>query len=272
MKLYLLDLGYMEIDSNKVVYGSVQVSVSNPNPPCQFRAIPMEAALIVTDDGHKILYDTGANFEGMNGYWPESVCQRSPFTFTEDQRIENQLAKCGYTIDDIDTVIISHMHIDHIGNLELFPHVKAYVDRKEFEYALYMAHSYSDPLKQPGGYLVAMKNEINAPVEEYIMVDEDTEIFPGVELIQVPGHSVGVLAVKLTLENEGTVILTSDACYTAENFGPPVKYSNVPYDSVAYRNSMEKLRRLQKKYNAKLIFGHDIDQFRALKKAPEYFD
>ena len=47
--------------------------------------------------------------------------------------------------------------------------------------------------------------------------------------------------------------------------------SGLAYDTIGYKKTVERIHRLEKKYNAKVLFGHDIDQYRTLKFVPEYY-
>ena len=49
---------------------------------------------------------------------------------------------------------------------------------------------------------------------------------------------------------------------------PPPK---IVYDSLGFQKSVEKLRRLQRKYNARIIFPHDLAQFETLEKCPIFY-
>ena len=70
----------------------------------------------------------------------------------------------------------------------------------------------------------------------------------------------------------GAVILPQDSVYTTEIYGPPAKMAGLLYDSIAFMNSVEKVRALQKKYNAQIFYAHDEDFFPSLKLAPEYYE
>lgn len=74
------------------------------------------------------------------------------------------------------------------------------------------------------------------------------------------------------LEKDGTIILPQDCVYTQEVYGPPAKASGLLYDSIEFFKSIEKLRKLQKKYNAKIVFAHDYEFFKTLKTVPEYYE
>lgn len=75
----------------------------------------------------------------------------------------------------------------------------------------------------------------------------------------------------VSLPDTGNWIITSDACYTAQNYGPPVRPAGVACDAEMFRASLERLRRLEKEYHAVMLFGHDPVQFAKWKKAPEYY-
>jgi hypothetical protein len=64
------------------------------------------------------------------------------------------------------------------------------------------------------------------------------------------------------LRNSGTMIFPMDAVYTEKNYGPPVKMSGIVYDSVSFIDSIEKIRRLQGKYGAKVMYSHDMPSSR----------
>ena len=73
-------------------------------------------------------------------------------------------------------------------------------------------------------------------------------------------------------KNDGVLIFPSDAIYTKANYGPPAKMSAIVYDSLAFLESIEKVRGLAKKLNAKVMFPHDMEFFQTLKLAPRYYD
>ena len=48
-----------------------------------------------------------------------------------DDVIDRQLQKLGYKVDDVKIVITSHSHLDHIGNIEMFPKAIHVLQKKE---------------------------------------------------------------------------------------------------------------------------------------------
>lgn len=265
MKLWFLNTGYLETDKNNVVGCSVIGTYSNPHIQNEWIKLPVMSFLIETEEGY-VLYDTGSHPDAMKGYWPKNLQEIYPLYQKPEERLENQLALCGVKPEDVKKVVISHMHLDHAGGLYLFPHADIYVPKQDYEYAQVMVHKNPNPATH-GGYV---KADCEAPAN-YIMVDHDMELVKGVELLCLPGHTPNLLGVVVHLDSQ-TVILPQDAVYTVEIYGPPAKGSGFLYDSLSYYRSIEKIRELQKKYDAKIIPAHDWEFFQTLKMAPAYYD
>ena len=79
------------------------------------------------------------------------------------------------------------------------------------------------------------------------------------------------MALVVHLEND-TYIFPGDSLNMALNYGPPARLSTVTVDSSACRESIEKIRELQEKYKAKIIYPHDIEQYKTLKLAPDCYE
>ncbi|MEI3283202.1 MAG: hypothetical protein V8R61_11180 [Enterocloster sp.] len=85
-----------------------------------------------------------------------------------------------------------------------------------------------------------------------------------------PGHTFGMMGLLVTLKDSGNYILASDCVNTGRNYGPPIQFPGLAYDTIGYKKTVERIHRLEKKYNAKVLFGHDIDQYRTLRFVPDY--
>ncbi len=267
MKVYILDTGYLKTDKNNVVAGSTMCTRSHPQVMHEFYRLPVMCLLIAHDDGY-ILYDTGSHPRAMQGYWPTHLQEAYELHQTLEQNLEIQLAHCGVRVEDIHTVILSHMHFDHTGNLSLFRHAEVYAPRADFMAAQTAVRVNSDPAAH-GGYL---KNDMDVVVKQYHLVDEDFELLPGLEVINLPGHTPGLLGLVIHLANSGTMIFPMDAVYTNEIYGPPAKASGLLENRPEYFRSIEKVRYLQKKYAAAVIPAHDWELFQTLRKAPAFYD
>lgn len=267
MKAYVLNNGWLECDANWMVSFSSLATLQDKECQHKWIKIPVYAVLIEHPTG-KILYDLGCHPDAMKGYWPQGLLSAFPYYHNEGQRLEEQLALIGTKPEDIQTVVLSHMHLDHAGNLHLFPHADVYVHRKDFEYGQTLVHLSPDPAKH-GAYV---KADMEVPVKQFHLVDKDFELVPGVELITLPGHTPGLLGVIVHLEKDGTLIFPQDALYTRENYGPPAKPSGIMYDNLAFFESVEKVRSYSKKYDAKVMFSHDMEFFKTMKVAPDFYE
>ena len=266
MKLYIFDYGIIELDQGFVVAMPNPASVDNKNPTAVWMSLPMYGVLIEHPQG-RLLYDLGCHPDAMKDRWPEHWQKLAPCTLKKDNFPVEQLKKVGLSPKDIDIVIISHLHLDHTGDLELFKYAQIYVHQTDFQMALVSTHKSPDPLEW-GAYIRAdMETE-----GFFNLVNEDMELWEGIDLITLEGHTAGILGMLVKLKNFGNIIFPSDAIYTAMNYGPPPKPPGIIYDTLGYFRTVEKVRKLARMHNARIFFPHDPDQFKEFKKAPEYYD
>jgi N-acyl homoserine lactone hydrolase len=268
-RFYILDNGYCELDKSQMVGNSTIGTIDDKNPPAKWIRIPVYCVLIDNPEMGWILFDTGCHPDGMNGRWNPSSCKVAPYYHTEEQLLVNQLKKLGLRPSDIPTVILSHMHCDHAGGLFLFRDTAdVYVNADDLMRALLLVHSSQDP--DASG--ATCKADVTEPVKKYhFLRNKDIEFAPGVELLYTPGHTAGLMSLVVHLEKE-TYIFPVDSLNTAENYGPPARLSGVTQDSKSCLESIEKIRELERKYKARVIFSHDIEQFKTLRKAPDFYE
>ncbi|MCT1578349.1 N-acyl homoserine lactonase family protein [Oceanobacillus kimchii] len=271
-KLYVLDTGTMKMDKNYMIAMHNPANIDNPNPPAEFVEFPVYAVLIDHPEG-KILFDTGCNPEGMGegGRWPEGTQKMFPSFQDESCYLINRLEQLNTRPEDIKYVVASHLHLDHAGCLELFTNATIIVHDTELsntmkQYAM---------TKDMGAYIWA---DVNAWITndlkwKTVMPHEDElELAQGVKILNFgPGHAWGLLGLHIELPGEGGIILASDAVYTSESYGPPVKMPGIIYDSIGYLNAVEKIKKYAERTDSQVWFGHDSEQFRKFIKSTEGF-
>lgn len=264
LKAYIISTGTLTNDINLWKGQSVLATRQNPDQKCEWVTVPTSAILIDHPTEGYILYDLGLPPDAED-QWTEAQCSTSLYNHEEGETLVDGLAKIGVTPEDINKVILSHLHNDHIGNIELFKHAEFWVSRDEAEYAFTLVNGDSDPSTH-GFYL---KKDVMMPVKVRHYVDEDTELFPGVDIMMLPGHSPGVMALVLHLES-GVVIAPSDACNSEQHYngGMPGPH----YDSIAYWQSIKKLHDFCEENDATIWFSHDPDRFKEMKLIPEYYE
>lgn len=214
--------------------------------------IPIVCYLVQTDDGRNILIDSG-----LPEIMPEEASD-----FVNGQDVIQQLANIGLKPDDVDTVVSTHYDIDHAGRHAAF--TKA-------QYVVQRAH-HADALAGNPRF-AALRPEWDQPAERIRLVDGDTELLPGLELIETSGHVPGHQSVLVRLPKTGAVLLTVDAVAFATSFTRDVQDDGSNPDAAAIRASTIKLLDLvEREHVGLVIFGHDVEQWQALRKAPEFYE
>ncbi len=167
------------------------------------------------------------------------------------------LAVLGVKPEGVETVILSHLHYDHAGNLDLFPNAEFVVQDEEMRFATGRYMRYKAARQGFEADDVAQLLHANyAGRVRFIdgKVERDAELFPGIGLHLVGGHSRGLQAVSVNTRR-GLVVLASDAAHYYANItrGNPFPIvADVPQNC----ESHERLYRLAGGLHH-LIPGHD---------------
>jgi N-acyl homoserine lactone hydrolase len=220
------------------------------------RVIGIPGFLITTDQGERVLVDTGFR----DGYAQDAVKAGeedglTPFGHLIDFGPQNlilpQLAALGLTAADITMLILTHSHIDHIGGLRHFTHCPILIGAEE--------RALPKPLYW-GGY-----QPMDWPQAEWRAVHEDTDIGPHFTVLHVPGHTPGQLALRFDLPQTGRVLLTSDAISRPSE--PDGGYSDAHNPGQA----LESAKRLLAMKADLVIWGHCPKQWKELILSPDSY-
>jgi N-acyl homoserine lactone hydrolase len=213
--------------------------------------IPIVCYLVQTGDGRHILIDSGL---------PEVIPEEGS-DFENGRDVIEQLAGIGLKPDDIDTVISTHYDLDHAGRHAAF--TKA-------QYVVQRVHHLDSEINPRSA---ATRPQWDQPMERIWLVDGDTELLPGLELIETSGHVPGHQSVLVRLPKTGAVLLPIDAVPFREGFTRDRQDDGTNPDAEAIHASTIKLLHLaEREHVALVIFGHDNQQWETLKKAPDYYD
>lgn len=271
MKLYVLDNGSQILDKSFLVAGCTSATTDNKNPDTIWQEIPIHSFLIDHPEGY-IVFDTGCSPD-FETKWPEFIHKQSPYRATEDQLFLNRLAQLNVKPEQVKTVVMSHLHVDHAGNLGAFKNAEIYVNDAEFTTTV---RNYVRGTDLDVHVPVDVESFIAAKLNWRLVPEEEKEvpIADGVTVLNLgSGHSWGMLALRVDLKNSGTFLIVADSLYMQENLGPPIKTPGIIHDSLGFVRTAKFLGNYAKKHNATILFGHDMAQFNTLKKAPaEYYD
>lgn len=113
------------------------------------------------------------------------------------------LSKAGLAFSDIPRVFLSHMHFDHVMNIDLFPKTtKVFVSRTEWEYA-------ANP--NPADDWVPWGIHEQLKKYDLQLVDGVGELSPGVRYLPTPGHTPGCYSISIDQADGSRAILAGDA-------------------------------------------------------------
>ena len=237
-KLYLLQL------SNSTV----------PLPGGRTLDMVLGCYLVETSDGAHILIDSG---------YPADVPPSPGVPRAENEtNVIAELGRLGLGPDDIDILICTHFDIDHVGYHDAFTRAELIVQREHYELAR-------------GGHprYAAARAHWDHPALRYRLIDGDTEIIPGLTLLETSGHTPAHQSVLVCLPRTGPVLLTIDAVMLQRLFTPERPASPADDNAEQLVASTRKLLDLVELESVALvIFGHDGEQWRTLRKAPDYYD
>ena len=276
----LLSTGSMAQDTRLYAFSSGALTIGKgilPNlaptdPPIQ---IPVGFYLIKHPKGN-VLFDTGNNDRIITdpGYWGDAFKMLKPVN-TPDVAIDAQLKKIGLTPNDIKYVVVSHLHLDHGGNVAKFPNSTIIAQKDEVLNAFW-------PQPGSGGpYMIGDVMPLRAPNSNFpnavkmIQLEGDYDIFGDGSIVvkRWVAHTPGSQMMTVKLKNTGTIILTGDNVYFRENveknLPPNIVLANKPD---GFFSAYEWIRHMMATQKEDFFTAHEPDAFKALKKPPEYYD
>ncbi len=179
-----------------------------PNIPDERIEMPVFTFLV--EGGDKLLLiDTGmAPTDRASTYHHPS--SRQP----EGMAIHEQLECIGYHPQDIDIIVFTHLHWDHVFQIERFVNADLYVHKREFKFAFDPIPLYFKSYEHPA-------LGITRPFEgmKFIQISGETEIMPGVRAYESFGHSPGHMSVEVET-GEGSYICVGDSIFQLHNINP----------------------------------------------------
>jgi N-acyl homoserine lactone hydrolase len=141
--------------------------------------------------GLKILVDAGAR---ASSFTKRGTPEKDLLS------VEDGLAKLNLTPEDIDVVIVTHLHCDHIELGYLYKKARFIVQKKELEYA-FNPHPIDADLYEKSTF-----EDLNWEV-----IDGAKDIVPGISVFLSPGHSPGGQSVEVNTLS-GKAIITGFCC------------------------------------------------------------
>jgi glyoxylase-like metal-dependent hydrolase (beta-lactamase superfamily II) len=150
-------------------------------------------------------------------------------------------------------VVITHMHYDHAGNVELFPRARFHVQDAEMAYCTgrAMTHLHLAAPFDAEDVVEMVRRTFDGRV---VFHAGDSVLGPGVTLHHLSGHTPGLQVVRVETDR-GPVVLASDAAHFWANLERETPFPIVA-DVPAYLESLRRLRKLAPSIDH-IIPGHD---------------
>jgi glyoxylase-like metal-dependent hydrolase (beta-lactamase superfamily II) len=152
---------------------------------------------LIEGAGKRVLVDAGcpADFLNSIGFPSKQISTQ-----------EAELEKVGLTVDDIDLVILTHLHLDHAKDADKFNNATFAVQKSELEFA-------AAPHPIQAGWFVQL------PEDRLWVVDGDQEILDVIRVLHTPGHTPG--AQSVLIETDGGSTCLCGQCTIQDNVDPP---------------------------------------------------
>lgn len=181
------------------------------------------AAFLVSHPRGRLLFDAGFGREVDAQFAANPAWARAVFGFDKGEPAIAQLARHGFPVESIGTVILSHLHWDHASAIEDFPDAQVVTTAEERRWAA---------AQRPPGVIAS---QFDAPAIRWADVSLAHEPFEGfashrdlfgdgtVVIVPLPGHTPGSLGLFVTLGSGRRLLLTGDLTWSFEGIRRPTE-------------------------------------------------
>lgn len=163
------------------------------------------------------------------------------------------LALIGIPAEDVEQIILTHLHYDHAGNIDRFPNATIHIQDAEAAYATgrCMCHRV---MRFPFDVEDVVAFVRTTFAGRACFHEGDADLFPGISVHLLPGHSKGLQAVRVDTAR-GPILLASDVSHFYANVEDDNPFS-LTIDVGQSLDSYRRMRRLVAG-DSHIIPGHD---------------
>lgn len=197
---------------------------------------------LIRDGQRNILVDTGF-----------SACSAAARNRSFLQEPATALKRLGLSPEDIDTLILTHLHYDHAGNVDAFPNAQVHIQDAEMQFATgrYMCYSALRHFFSVDDVATVLRRVYDGRVTFH---DGEAQIAPGLEVYKIGGHTAGLQVVRV-MTQRGWLVLASDAMHYYRNY-----LEKNPFPAIVHVDKMlegyETISRLADS-ESHIVPGHD---------------
>jgi glyoxylase-like metal-dependent hydrolase (beta-lactamase superfamily II) len=191
--------------------------------------------------------------------------------FDDFEKPDAVLAKIEVEPEDIETILLTHLHFDHAGNLDAFPNAKIILQRSEYARWKHVLKNIGDKPKDKTNWVLSSLNLDDIATFERAMADGRVTFIDGSHEV-VPGVSLHLAADTHTFGSQYIVVATPDgpyvvagdavACYAnLERMWPPGYHQGNTWNLV---ETYDKLKERVGDDLSRIVPGHDMRVFTQL--------
>ncbi|NPA90044.1 MAG: MBL fold metallo-hydrolase [Chloroflexi bacterium] len=221
--------------------------------PDELNRVPMMLRTLLVEAGEtRILVDTG-----IGDKLPDKA--RRQINLQGRDRLLQDLATLGLGPEDIDIVLLTHLHNDHCGGntrldeegrvVPTFPRAEYWIQRRELADAMF-------PNERTRGTYFRENVEPLMQSGQLRVIDGDTDVVPGIWTTLTPGHTASHQCVVMEGGGEKAIFLADAVSWGVffERLAWVPAYDLEPMVSI---HTKKRLARWALRHNAWLIFQHD---------------
>ena len=207
-----------------------------------------------------LIYDTGLNDRLVGRPLYENVLDG--YAQIKFNTLNGQLADIGVAPANIDYLVLSHYHWDHVGNAGDFAGSTWLVYKGDRDQMFSSAARANPWFRQYS----ALENS------KTMLLSGDHDVFGDgtVVVLATPGHTEGHCSLLVRLKNSGPVVLSGDLYHYAEE--RELKRMPDEEKTTGTVESRQKVEELLRRTGAQLWIGHSMEFFRTVRKSPAWYD
>lgn len=234
LELITLSDGFIRLDGG-AMFGTVPKTLWEKRlPPDDANRIPLGMRPLIVRGEKTLLIDAGCG---------DKMDAKSAAIYGLDRsyHLDHALAEAGLAAEDIDIVLASHLHFDHVGGFTSRAKDGSLVPR--FPKARYVAHrgEWHDATHPHERNRASYLQENFVPLQHagvLTLVDEGAEIMPGVRFRWSGGHTPHHQVVMIESGGE-TAVFTADMYPTTVHIPDPwiMGYDLHPMDTLAFKRA-----------------------------------
>lgn len=168
----------------------------------------------------RILVDAGVPAPGNDG-----LVHGFPISGGGEDGVRQALNKVGTTPEEIDLLVLTHLHFDHCAAAHLFSNARIVVQKREWETAFNPVPTARLVYEQP---LFQQLEQM-----DLILLEGEREIADGVNTMLLPGHTQGMQGLAINTAH-GKAVLAGDLAYCYYNLNPGMaEYTDLAGNKIA---------------------------------------